>query len=74
VEYREQTAFGDFYGFEQLTLCPYERKLIDISLLDGQEIAQIDTYHQKVRELLGGYLDKKEALWLEKKTRVLEDS
>lgn len=74
VEYRQKTAYGDFYGFKQLTLCPYERRLIDISLLDAHEIAQIDAYHQKVRELLGPNLDHEEVLWLKEKTRVLEDS
>jgi Xaa-Pro aminopeptidase len=74
VEYRQKTDYGDFYGFKQLTLFPYERRLIDISLLDEHEIAQIDAYHQKVRELLGPNLDHEEVLWLKEKTRVLEDS
>jgi Xaa-Pro aminopeptidase len=74
VEYRQKTDYGDFYGFKQLTLFPYERRLIDISLLNAHEIAQIDAYHQKVRELLGPNLDHEEVLWLKEKTRVLEDS
>ena len=38
--------------FENLTLVPYERKLIDRSLLTREEIDEIDLYHKKVYETL----------------------
>ena len=34
--------------FETLTLCPYDRHLIDLSLLNKNDIAHIDKYHQRV--------------------------
>jgi Xaa-Pro aminopeptidase len=36
------------YGFETLTLVPYERRLIDVSLLTAEEWAWIDAYHARV--------------------------
>ena len=36
-------------GFETLTLCPIDRRLIVTGLLDPQEIAWLDAYHARVR-------------------------
>jgi Xaa-Pro aminopeptidase len=38
---------------ETLTLVPYERRLIELSLLTVEERAWVDAYHARVRELLG---------------------
>ncbi|KAF0267385.1 hypothetical protein FOG48_03544 [Hanseniaspora uvarum] len=38
--------------FENITLVPYCRKLIDVSLLNKEEIDQINKYHQKVWDSL----------------------
>lgn len=42
------TGDGPFYTFEDLTLVPYERKLIDKSLLTGEEVDWVNQYHEKV--------------------------
>lgn len=47
-----KTEFGLFMEFENLTLVPYERKLIDKSLLTQDEIDEIDRYHERVYETL----------------------
>ena len=52
VRKAEKTEFGQFMEFENLTLVPYERKLIDRSLLTREEIDEIDLYHKKVYETL----------------------
>ncbi|WP_235919200.1 aminopeptidase P family protein [Aureimonas psammosilenae] len=44
-------------GFETLTFVPYERRLIDPSLLDAGERAFVDEYHAQVRDMLEGELD-----------------
>lgn len=41
-----------FLGFENLTVCPYDRNLIDLELLSPRDRKFIDAYHQKVRETL----------------------
>ncbi len=43
---REKTAYGQFYGFETLTLCPIDRRLIESNLLSPGETDWINRYHQ----------------------------
>ena len=57
-------ADREMLGFETLTLAPIDRALIDLSLLDGGEVAWLDTYHARVRETLGPDLDAETAAWL----------
>ncbi|HEU4578447.1 MAG TPA: aminopeptidase P family protein [Polyangiaceae bacterium] len=54
VELRPQPAGAErtTLGFETLTLCPYERRLIDGALLTAEERAQVDEYHARVRSVL----------------------
>lgn len=66
------TEFGDFYKFETLTLCPFDRKLFDLSLMTADEIAWVNDYHAKVREALSPALDSDSRAWLEKATAPLE--
>lgn len=65
------TAFGTFYRFETLTLCPFDRDLIDAALLSDAERAWIDAYHARVRAALTPDLDPAEVRWLELRTRPL---
>ncbi|MGM0431911.1 MAG: M24 family metallopeptidase, partial [Spirochaetota bacterium] len=67
----ESNEFGAFYQFENLTLCPYERRLIDVSLLNREEIKQINSYHQLVYQHLYPRLSKEAAEWLQTKTHPL---
>lgn len=62
---RRTTDFGRFFSFETLTLCPYERCLIDSSLLDRDEIDWINRYHGRVKEELGPLVTGSAAEWLE---------
>lgn len=59
------SEFGPFYGFEDLTLLPYCKRLIDVSLLSEDDKAQIKTYYQKIRELILPQLSADVAKWLE---------
>jgi Xaa-Pro aminopeptidase len=54
------------YGFETITFCPYERALIDLSLLDGGEIAWINAYHAQVWSNLADSVEGEAKGWLEK--------
>jgi Xaa-Pro aminopeptidase len=62
----EEIPGGDrpMMGFETLTLAPYDRSLIDVSLLRADEIAWIDAYHQRVFSELSGLVDEKTREWL----------
>lgn len=68
----ERTDFGEFLAFETVTLCPYDRSLIDIGLLSDEEIGWVNDYHRLVRDKLLGHLDPDAGRWLEAACRPLE--
>ncbi|MCS6625456.1 aminopeptidase P family protein [Roseibacterium beibuensis] len=53
------------HGFEQLTLAPLDRKLIDVALLTPDERAYVDAYHAEVMAKVGPLLDGEAKDWLE---------
>ena len=63
--------FGDFLKFEALTLFPYDRNLIDLSMLSEVEKAQVNAYHDEVRTRLTPYLNEEEQAWLNARTAKL---
>ncbi|HUF55973.1 MAG TPA: aminopeptidase P family protein [Thermohalobaculum sp.] len=63
----------EMLGFETLTLCPIDRRLIDPALLTAEERAWLDAYHARVRETLTPELDAGQAAWLDGATRPLAE-
>lgn len=57
--------------FMPLTVVPYDRRLIDKNLLNNQEIAWINNYHQTVYESLSSKLDEATLDWLKNQTALL---
>jgi Xaa-Pro aminopeptidase len=53
-------------GFETLTLCPVDRRLIEPSLLSESERRWLNAYHARVLKELGPHLDGPELRWLKK--------
>ncbi|MBN2859254.1 MAG: aminopeptidase P family protein [Sphaerochaetaceae bacterium] len=66
------SEFGPFYTFEVLTLCPFERRLIDLSLLTDEEVAMLDAYHQWVYDELSRSLEEPDEQWLKQATLPLK--
>ena len=62
---------GRYLGFETLTFAPLDRKLIDKTLLTADEIAWVDAYHVKVREVVAPRLTGDDLAWLEQETAPL---
>ena len=60
----ETTEFGKFYSFEVLTLVPYEKALIDSSLLSDEEIDQINSYHKRIYDTLKDKVDSQSIQYL----------
>ncbi|GLT39081.1 hypothetical protein SLA2020_132890 [Shorea laevis] len=62
--------FGDkgYLSFEHITWTPYQKKLIDFSLLTPEEIEWLNTYHSKCRAILAPFVDEREKAWLKKAT------
>jgi len=64
--------YGRFYGFETLTLFPFDMKSIDVTLLDKKEIEWLNRYHASVFEKLSEKLTEEERGWLSEKTKMVE--
>ncbi len=61
----KNSEYGPFYEFEDLTLVPYCKKLIDITLLDKDDVMQIKTYYKKIEEQVFPLIsDKQTKDWL----------
>lgn len=63
-----ETEYGKFYGFDTLTLCYIDTKLIMVPMLSVRERAWINKYHQMVYDLLSPHLNEEEKAWLKEKT------
>ena len=53
-----KTEFGRFFTFEVLTCVPYERALIDRSLLSQEDVNLINSYHAWVFTVLQDFVDE----------------
>lgn len=60
----EKNEYGEFYKFEDLTLFPIDKRLINKALLSEMEVDWLNNYHQKVWEGLSPLAKKKELKWL----------
>ncbi len=63
--------FGEFLGFETLTLFPFDANGIDTTLLSPAELKWLNDYHVKVYDSLSSYLNEEEKEWLREKTKTL---
>uniref|UniRef100_A0A673WHY2 X-prolyl aminopeptidase (aminopeptidase P) 2, membrane-bound n=1 Tax=Salmo trutta TaxID=8032 RepID=A0A673WHY2_SALTR len=67
------TKYGHKYlTFETVSLVPYDRKLIDTSLMSPQQLQWLDNYYLTIRKLMGAELDRQglteEKKWMLKHT------
>jgi Xaa-Pro aminopeptidase len=63
--------FGDFLGFETLTLCPIDTSAIDMMLLTDDEISWLNAYHQNVYQQLAPLLNDELTSFLAALTREI---
>jgi Xaa-Pro aminopeptidase len=66
---RPEGGERDMLGFETLTLCTIDRALVDTGLMSRDEVAWLDAYHRRVREVVGPLVDVDTRAWLEGATR-----
>ncbi|MCY1454101.1 hypothetical protein D9M71_711410 [compost metagenome] len=66
-----ETEFGSFLKFETLTLCPIDRRCIDLDLLSSDEKQWLDFYHAEVKQRLAPLLSGHGLEWLVNNTRSL---
>lgn len=67
-----KNEFGEWYGFETLTLCYFDTSALLIELLNKDEKEWLNTYHSIVFEKLSPFLSPEEADWLAKKTSPVQ--
>lgn len=65
--------FGDkgYLAFEHITWAPYQRKLIDLSLLTPEELNWLNSYHSQCKDILASHLSDSEMAWLSKATEPI---
>lgn len=61
----------NMHGFETITLAPFDTRLVDAMLLDDDELAWLNAYHDWVRRELTPLLPDDTADWLAGKTAAL---
>jgi Xaa-Pro aminopeptidase len=59
-----RTDFASFLAWDTLTLCPYERRLIDATALEDDERKWIDDYHARVLREIGPLVSAPARDWL----------
>ena len=67
----EVTEFGQFMGFEVLTMVPFDIECIDVDILSERERILLNDYHKKVYNVIAPHLDDNERKWLEEVTRPI---
>ena len=61
----------EWYAFETITLVPFDTSLIDRALLNAAEREWLNSYHARVREVIGPLVDSSTAAWLEQATKEI---
>lgn len=67
----QDTEYGKFYRFETLTLFPFDKRALDITILLPHEIAWLNDYHRMVYDKLKGSLTSEECEWLREATSAI---
>lgn len=72
VEPREIAgAEGEYFGFETLTLVPFDATMLDTALLSPEDVAWWNAYHAQVLDVIGAQLEGEEKTWLEARCRPI---
>lgn len=66
VDANKELADNLFYNFRALSLCPFEAKLIDKTLLSQEELKWLSDYHNFVYDKLNTHVGEKEKSFLAK--------
>lgn len=64
-----ESEWGEFLGFDILTLVPFDLKAVKPELLTKQELDFLNWYHEKIYETISPFLNAEEAEFLREETR-----
>lgn len=65
IELEKEAAGIAWYGFESLTYIPFDKKLIDISILSPQQLQWLRQYYLDILAKIGPKLSSEELNWLQ---------
>lgn len=68
----EKNEFGEWLGFETLTLCYFDTSALCIELLSEEQKQWLNQYHQIVYEKTAPFLSPEEKQWLAEKTKPIQ--
>lgn len=69
----QQSDYGEFYRFENLTLFPIDQQLIDVAIMTSSEVDWLNRYHEEVLAGIAPLLSsEEERAWLESKCKPLK--
>ncbi|MDO4897332.1 MAG: aminopeptidase P family protein [Moraxella sp.] len=71
VQKAPDSEFGEFLCFENLTLCPFDTRLMLPQLLNDDEKTWLNAYHQTVRDELMSGLSAQACAWLIERTQPI---
>lgn len=71
VEKYKTTEFGEFLQFDALTLCPIDTAPIDVSMLSGEEVEWLNSYHRRVYDAIAPHVSMDEREWLREATKEI---
>lgn len=61
---KQKTEYGQFLGFDTLTLVPFDVDAIDVKFMKAEEIELLRSYHKMVYKTISPYLNEEEKEWL----------
>ena len=67
----DRTTGEEYYEFETLTLCFYDTRLLNLTMLTADEKAWLNAYHRCVFDTLSPHLDKEDRDFLKEKCQEL---
>ena len=67
----EDTEYGQFYQFRNLTFAPIDLDAVMPELLSEEERGWLNEYHQQVYDKISPYLNQEEKEWLQYETRAI---
>ena len=69
---KHETEYGEFYGFEPLSLIPFEKDAICFELLTAEEFDTLKRYSEMIRERVMPYLSENGKKWLDYNTNYVD--
>lgn len=66
-----KNEYGQFMYFDSLTMVPFDKDAIDVSLMSDRELAGLNAYHRKVFEAVSPWFEGEELQWLKEYTAPL---